>query len=131
MTQETCLIRQRHLDITIDNYTLATKARINARVNRPVDEILFLVRYFLDVIHPFVHINVAGAAAAYAAAVVLQFNAVLQANVKHRFPFGYRQLYTLQPLLLKVYLYFKNVHCRKSNKITIGQCRGLWFVIIP
>ena len=118
MTEKSVLVWQRYFNVPVDDHTLAAQARINARIDGPVDKILFFVRYFLDVIHPLVYINLAGTAAAYAAAIVLQFNAVLQANVKHRFPFGYRQLDTCKPLLLKVYLYFKNLHWRKSNKIT-------------
>jgi len=83
MTQKSVLIRQCYFNIAIDDYTLAAQARINARVYRPVNKIFFFVRYFLDVIHPLVYVHLAGTAAAYAAAIVLQFDAVFQANIKH------------------------------------------------
>lgn len=65
------LIRNGNFYIAIDDYTLAAQARCYTRVYSPVNKILFLVRYFLDVIHPFVYVNMAGAASANAAAIVL------------------------------------------------------------
>jgi hypothetical protein len=111
------LIGQSYFNIAIYHHTLATQARVDARVNGPVNEVFFLVGYFLDIVHALVHINMAGAATAYTAAVVLQFNAVFQANIQYRFAFRYRQLDRFMPFL-KVYFNFKNIHCRKSNKIT-------------
>jgi len=104
MTQELILIGHSNLDIAVEHYALTAEARIDARINSPVDKILFLVGYFLDVIHPPVYVNVAGAASANPAAVVLQFYAVLQAYVQNRFTFGNGQLNAFQTLFLKVYL---------------------------
>jgi hypothetical protein len=71
VTHKTRLIRQGNFYIAINNYALAAQARCNARVYRPVNKVLFLVRYLLDVIHPLVNIYMAGAAAAYTAAIML------------------------------------------------------------
>ena len=52
MAQEIRLIGQSNFNIAINDHTLATQSRIDARVYRTVNKILFFIRYFLDVIHP-------------------------------------------------------------------------------
>lgn len=71
MPHKARLIGQGNLYIAIDNYALAAQPRCNARVYGPVYKVLFLVRNLLDVVHPFINVNMAGTATAYAAAVVL------------------------------------------------------------
>lgn len=71
MPHKTRLIGQGNLYIAIDNYALAAQSRCNARVHGPVNKVLFLIRDLLNVVHPFINVNMAGAATAYAAAVVL------------------------------------------------------------
>jgi len=83
MAHKSRLIGQCNFNIAINDHALATQSRVDARVNGTVDKIFFFIRYFLDVIHPLIYVDVAGAAAANAAAVMLQFDAVLQANVQH------------------------------------------------
>lgn len=75
------LIGQSYFNIAVNYYALAAQARVNAWVNRTVNKVLFLVRYFLYVVHTLVNIYMASAAAANAAAIVLQFDTVLQANI--------------------------------------------------
>jgi len=118
MPHEVRLIRQSYFNITIYHDTLAAQSRGNSRVNRPVDKIFFLVRYFLHVVHAFVYIDVARAATAYAAAIVLQFDAIFEANIQYRLTFGDRQFYCFMPGFLEVYFNLKNIHFGKSNKIT-------------
>ncbi len=81
MAHKAGLIWQGNFYIAVYYNALATQARCNARVYSPVNKVFFLVRYLLDVIHPFVHINMAGTATANPAAVMLQLNAIFQANV--------------------------------------------------
>jgi len=71
MTKELRLIRQGNLYIAINNYTLATQARVDPRVNGPVNKILFFIRYFLDIVHSFINVNMAGAASTNAATIML------------------------------------------------------------
>src|SRR5579872_4776776 len=118
MTQKVGLVGKCHLDIAIYYNTLAAQARVDTRVNRPVDKILFLVRYLLDIIHPLVYIHLAGTASANAAAVMLQLDTVLKAYVQNRLAFGNWQFNRFKALRFKVYFNFKNVHFSKSNKIT-------------
>ena len=88
MSKELILVRQCDLYIAVEHNALAAQTRVDARINCPVDKILFFVRYFLDIIHTLIYIYVAGAASAYPAAIVLQLNAIFQANVQNRFTFG-------------------------------------------
>lgn len=71
MTKELRLIRQGNLYIAINNYTLATQARVDPWVNGPVNKILLFIRYFLDAVHSFINVNMAGAASANAATIML------------------------------------------------------------
>ena len=71
MAQKLVLIGQSNFYIAIQYNWLAAQPRIDARVYRPVDKILFLVRNFLDIIHAFIDIYMAGAASANAAAIML------------------------------------------------------------
>ena len=112
VAQEIRLIRQSNFDIAILHHTLTTQARIDTRINCAIDEILFLIWYFLDVIHSFVHINMTGAASANAAAVVLQFDTVLEANIQYWLTFGNRQFNWFVPFLLKADLNFIDIHYR-------------------
>jgi len=65
------LIGNGNFYIAINDYTLTAQARCYPWVYCPVYKIFFLVRYFLDVIHSPVYINMAGTASANAAAIVL------------------------------------------------------------
>lgn len=118
MSHKLRLIGYSYLNIAINDNTLAAQARIDMRVYSTVYKIFFLVRYFLDVIHPFGYVNMASTAATNAAAVVLKFNAVFQANIQYRFSFGYSQFNRGMIPFFEVYFNFKNVHFAKSNKIT-------------
>jgi hypothetical protein len=118
MSHKLRLIGYGNLYVAINNDALATQTRIDMRVYSTVYEILFLVRYFVDVIHPFGYINMASAAATNAATVVLKFNAVFQANIQYRFSLGYSQFNRGVVPFFEVYFNFKNVHFAKSNKIT-------------
>ena len=65
------LIRNGNFYIAIDDHTLAAQARCYPRVYCPVYKIFFLIRYFLDVIHPLVYVDMTGTASANAAAIML------------------------------------------------------------
>jgi len=71
MPQEIRLVGQSNLNIAVDDHTLATQTRVDARVYSTIDKILFFIGYFLDIVHTLTHVNMAGAAAANAAAVML------------------------------------------------------------
>ena len=60
----------------IQDNALAAQAAFEAWVERPVNEILFLVGYFLDVFFPLLYVHVAGGAGADAATVVVEVNVV-------------------------------------------------------
>ena len=81
MAHKLVLVGYGYFYVAINDNALAAQPGINMRVHGTVNKIFFLVRYFLDVVHAFVNINLAGAAPANAAAVMLQLNTVLQANV--------------------------------------------------
>ncbi len=104
------LVGNSYLNIAINYNTLASQARVDLRADGAVNKVLFLVGYFLYVVHTLVYINVAGAAAAYPAAVVLQVNTVLQAYIQYRLAFGYGQFNRLVVFLGKVYFNVINVH---------------------
>ena len=67
------------------DHALAGQAGVDARVLGAVDEVLFLIRNFGQVVAASVDIDVAGATAAHPAAVVLQLNTVVEGHVEHRF----------------------------------------------
>lgn len=67
---------------------LAAQARIDARVDGPVDEVFFFVADFGQLVFPLQHIHMAGTTAAYAPAVVLELDTVVERNVQNRFAFG-------------------------------------------
>ena len=66
-------------------YALAGQARIQARVYGPVDEVFFFFGNFGQVVHAGFHVDVAGRAAANAAAVVLQLYIIIEGHIQHRF----------------------------------------------
>ena len=114
MAQKLGLIRNGYFNIAINHYTLATQARRDARVYGAVYKIFFFVGYFLHIVHAFVYVNVAGATAANAAAIMLQVNAVFQTNIQNRFSFGNRQHNGLHSSFFKVNLDVINFHCTQK-----------------
>ena len=81
MAHKLVLVGYGYFYVAIDYNALAAQPGINMGVHGAVNKIFFFIRYLLYVIHAFININLAGAAAANAAAVMLQLNTVLQANV--------------------------------------------------
>jgi hypothetical protein len=81
MAHKAGLIWQGNFNIAVNNNALAAQARVDARVYSPVNKVFLFVRYLLDIVHPFVNINMAGTASANTAAIVLQLYAIFQANV--------------------------------------------------
>lgn len=71
MAQKIRLIGEGNFNIAVDDHTLASQPRIDARVYGPVDKIFFLIGYLLDIVHSLVYINLASAASAYTTAIVL------------------------------------------------------------
>jgi hypothetical protein len=69
------------------HHALATQARVDARIDGAVNEVLLLVADFGQVILPFEYVHVAGAAATDTTAVVLELNSIIQGHIQHRFPF--------------------------------------------
>lgn len=110
MAHKVGLVGYGYFDIAINNNTLAGQARCDFGADGTVDKVFFLIRYFLYVIHTFGYIYLAGAATAYAAAIVLQVYSVLEANIQYRLAFRYRQFDRLVVFFLKVYFNAKNVH---------------------
>jgi hypothetical protein len=75
-------------DLLIRQHALASQARGETRANGAVDEVFFLVGNLGQFVHALIHVNVAGAAPAHAAAVVLELNAVVEGHVEHRLAAG-------------------------------------------
>jgi hypothetical protein len=90
--------------LLIGQHALASEARVDARANGPVNEVFFLVRNLGQVVHALVDVDVAGATAAHAAAVVLQLNTVVEGYIEHRLAAGgHVRLGGLAVLKLKKY----------------------------
>ena len=64
--------------------TLAGQATFEAWIEGAVNEIFFLVGYFLDKILPLFYINMAGRAGANTAAVVIQVNVAFFRDLQNR-----------------------------------------------
>ena len=75
------------LHIGLD-HALAGQARVDARVLGAVDKVFFLVGNLGQVVATRFDVDVASAAAAHAAAVVLQLDAIVQRHVEHRLAGG-------------------------------------------
>ncbi len=71
------------LQLLSGQHALAGQARVEARVDGAVNEVFFLVGNLGQVIQALVNVDVAGAAPAHAAAVVLQLDAVVEGHVEH------------------------------------------------
>ena len=69
-------------------HALAGQAGVDARVFGAVNKVLFFVADFGQFIAARVDVDVAGAAAAHAAAVVLQLDAIVEGHVEHRLAGG-------------------------------------------
>ena len=69
-------------------HALASQAGVDARVFGAVNKVLFFVADFGQVAAARVDVDVAGAAAAYPAAVVLQLDAVVEGHVENRLAGG-------------------------------------------
>ena len=89
------LVSQKVLGRDTDNelhvgldYALASQAGVDARVLGAVDEVLFLVGNFGQVVAAGIDVDVAGATPAHAAAVMLELNAIVQGHVEHRLAGG-------------------------------------------
>ena len=67
------------------DHALAGQAGVQARIDGAVDEVFFFFGDLGQVVHAGFHVNVAGAAAANAATVVLQFYIVIESHIQHRF----------------------------------------------
>jgi hypothetical protein len=72
------------LQLLIGQHALAGQARVDTRADGAVDEVFFLVGNLGQVVHALVDVDVAGATAAHAAAVVLQLNAIIEGYIEHR-----------------------------------------------
>jgi len=87
MPQE-ILIRNSNYQVFISlNNALAGQAGIQARVFGTVNKIFFFISNFRQVIGAGFYVNVAGAATANAAAIMLQFYMIIEGNIQHRFAF--------------------------------------------
>ncbi len=69
------------------NYALAGQPGIQARIDGPVYKIFFFIANFRQVVGAGFYVNVAGAAAANAAAVMLQLYMIIEGHIQHRFAF--------------------------------------------
>ena len=69
------------------DYALAGQAGIQARIFGPVNKIFFFVGNFGQIAGAGFYVNVAGAATANAAAVMLQFYMIIKGYIQHRFAF--------------------------------------------
>jgi hypothetical protein len=93
----------------IEQEALAAKAGVEARVHGAVNEILFLVAQLLEEVLALVYINVAGAAGANAAAVVVQVDIVHQGHFQDAVAGLYvLQCYRLETSLLEIE--FNGIH---------------------
>jgi hypothetical protein len=103
--EELGLVGQGNGDGTIAAFgqeALAAEARAEAGVHGPVDEVFFFIAQFGQVFLALFYIQVAGTAGAYATAVVMQFNIVLQRHFQQALvAFDTGERYRLQSFLLK------------------------------
>ena len=65
-------------------HALATQPAVQAWINGPVNKIFFPVVQFFQVIFAFFNVNMAGAAGANAAAIVVQFYIIGEGYFKYR-----------------------------------------------
>lgn len=106
MSQEVLLWYCYHDVLVALHHTLATQSGIDARSHSAVDVIFFFVRNLRQVIHASLYVHMAGAAAAYTAAVMLKLYIVVQCHIQHRLPFYRRVGYVWRPIRkLKGYIY--------------------------
>lgn len=89
VSDNTGLIGNSHHDLGgfVQNHTLASQAAFQARVGGAVNEILFLIGKFFELVIAFFHINVTGGAGANAAAVVIQVYVSLFGDFQNRHVF--------------------------------------------
>lgn len=73
------LIGNRHGDlcIVVEDDALAAQPAFQARIDRAIDEVFFLIRYPFEEFFSFFYIQVAGGTSANASAIVIQVNIVL------------------------------------------------------
>ena len=76
--------RDRNIRVVFQNNALAAKAAFQARIDGAIDKIFFFIGNFLQKVLPFFHINVAGGAGAYAAAVVVEVHVVFFGQFQNR-----------------------------------------------
>ncbi len=110
MSEELALVRNRYFDIAVDQHTLATQSRRNPWIYGAIDKIFFFIGYLGEVISTPVHVNMAGTASANTAAIVLELNVIIEANVEYRLSFHHRKLDRIQSGFFKVYFEFENIH---------------------
>ncbi len=102
------LVGQGHFDFpaTVFQHALAAQARVEAGVAGPVYKVFFFISQFRQVAFALVYIQVASAAGAYHAAVVVQFYIILQGYFQYadaRLNIFY--YYWFQPFLFKLKFY--------------------------
>lgn len=80
-----------HFDhgISIQNNTLATKARFQAGIDRSVNKVFFFVRNFLQKIFARLDVHMASTARAYAPAVVVEMNVIFLCYFQYGIAFFY------------------------------------------
>lgn len=79
------LIRNLYLNVGIvfQDYTLASKARLQARVDGTIYEVFFLFGDFFQQVFSLVDVNMTGTAGTNAAAVVVEMNVVIFSNFQN------------------------------------------------
>lgn len=103
------------------HHALASQTRIDARVYGAVNEVLFFVADFWELVFALQHVYVACAAATYTTTVVLKLNTVVEGNVQYRLAFGgYMGLGGLAVLKLEgnIDSFHKGIFKRGKNKGT-------------
>lgn len=133
MSQEILPRNGDHQILVALHHALAGQAGGEARVYRPINKILFLVRNLGQVVHSRLYIYVAGAATAYPAAIVLELNIVVEGHIKHRFAFGgHVRLVRLTVSKLKRNIYnFHEVQANSGAKVVNGHPDSNNHTILP
>ncbi len=82
------LIRYNHNDICLAfENTLASQAGIYFRINGPVNKVFFPVGNFLEIIHPFDHKNMTGAATANSSTIMMEVYIFLHGDIQDAFSY--------------------------------------------
>ena len=74
----------------VQDDTLTAEPAIDGRINGPVDEVLFPVADLLQVIPPFLYVDMTGAARAYLPTVVIEVDVVIFGHFQYRGAFVIR-----------------------------------------